>query len=1220
MFGAPGGAKSGTLFGGKAVGFGVGSGDAARHQGMLTSEQRQEGREGGSSGASGVDGKQPEGSTGTGEWAGVAAPTWLDLVSVHPMFEVDAEKRQIPRTQQSQHRHDTHAHTNVLSHQHSTLAARGSDLFFCVPGTRSLRALNLQLLHSLPLPPPDTSLASSPHPSVISHASLARIAASAPHVILSPTDTSHPSPSKHSRKPATTSALSTPHSDNPELDFDPTFLSVNPTGRLLLAASPTALRVIVLPRSSSLLPSSFSTSTSSATSTPSTSYTPRSILCRSLPIGTFDLSTDPSCPIVQASWHPAAQGGTAVCVLTADGVFRIYDLSHSADLPEQTHQLVPNPALLPARSKRATSTASSFSSTAIPNPGLPAAFCFGFDDRPSSFSASPSTPSSDNPAPPPAPSRGIKPGDGWGALTVYCVTREGNVWALCPVIVGKSLIPPSLVHLLRRTLALPPSAAPASYNPDVPSLASSHPAPPSPTRPDMTPKGKGKFAQQRASKTSAVIGRSDADVSLEFLESVIAGGGEVFSATGGAEADDGGGATSLILGSSQAENRSRASDTPQLVSLIRLPKPATQGPITIVRSEPTASPVSSVSLVASLPGIIILALCYESGAVEVIVGGNVSGGWPNEVKGAGGGVGEGVRGKVGQVNLRRERDVMVFTPVKGGKEMRETPMKAGWSASRQEGRPSSGGWQQQHQQQNQIQLQQDVRRIALPPRKKKRRGWGLHSDSEDEDNGREMVALSPMTPVTRQPNGGHAFSAKSSSDEDGVEAIVIEDSEEDDKDEIDSIGDSVVESGAARASLPTWTVIETVLLPLVSTSNVPPAGPEVARIVPESHPGTAPRFLVATGAGVFEISVTRAVRAIRVAANKVVQGGEPGSVLNTLHSMTDVRACATMEDDKGAVGVCVFEGAGVRKGLVVVARDGGVAAVSDSGLDEVEGDAEQALIAGVAGSDSVVPLMATASTDIHPDAYRSLLEDVERFHMPRHLRENVDRPRPVKAGRPERSDEEMVKGIGAVVNMVRTDAGRIQEDGIVTEGRLMLIDRELDQQTNTISAVTATLTSEILPTTSRITNNLASITKRQIELRARADRVLSSMWHAVRKAGAGGQEMAEWESEMEVAGQKAEWMGAQTRKLVRQYEILKQDLERQQAPRRSVNTEMSVAVPDPSESRDGGRNKGNGELGSVQEARIKAALAHENLILVEAQEKLDTLQKEMDEAMAKLNI
>ncbi|XP_020875927.1 nuclear pore complex protein NUP88 isoform X2 [Arabidopsis lyrata subsp. lyrata] len=110
------------------------------------------------------------------------------------------------------------------------------------------------------------------------------------------------------------------------------------------------------------------------------------VICRVVSIGSeIYTSGDSAINLLQASWHPDSD--THLGILSSDAVFRLFDLSYDAELPEQEYYLQPGE---PGSSRTASSI-------------YPADFSFGGEHL-------------------------------WDRFTVFILFTDGSIYILCPVV------------------------------------------------------------------------------------------------------------------------------------------------------------------------------------------------------------------------------------------------------------------------------------------------------------------------------------------------------------------------------------------------------------------------------------------------------------------------------------------------------------------------------------------------------------------------------------------------------------------------------------------------------------------------------------------------------------------------------------------------------------------------------------------------------------------
>uniref|UniRef100_A0A1J3DKG1 Nuclear pore complex protein NUP88 n=1 Tax=Noccaea caerulescens TaxID=107243 RepID=A0A1J3DKG1_NOCCA len=151
-----------------------------------------------------------------------------------------------------------------------------------------------------------------------------------------------------------------------QLTFSVNKISVNKSGSAVLLAGSDGIRVMYLFGRASAIEDN--------------------IICRVVFIGSEIYSSgDSSVQLLQASWHPDSD--THLGILSSDAVFRLFNLSSDAELPEQEYYLQP---VEPGRSRTASSI-------------YPADFSFGGDHL-------------------------------WDRFTVFILFTDGSIYILCPVV------------------------------------------------------------------------------------------------------------------------------------------------------------------------------------------------------------------------------------------------------------------------------------------------------------------------------------------------------------------------------------------------------------------------------------------------------------------------------------------------------------------------------------------------------------------------------------------------------------------------------------------------------------------------------------------------------------------------------------------------------------------------------------------------------------------
>ncbi|KAG6336349.1 hypothetical protein ID866_2744 [Astraeus odoratus] len=173
----------------------------------------------------------------------------------------------------------------------------------------------------------------------------------------------------------------------PNIEFDIHQISPNPNGKLLAIAGAYQVAVVVLPRAGySKLVSTF-------------------VDCKSVQVGQFYHGSRSSIPIAKIEWHPWGEAASTLMVMTADGKLREYDISVDTEEPQQVLSFLP-------------------------------------EKKSKSFMA-------EDPAEREIASFTLGKGRAdWGPLTIYVVTRSGDIYAICPYMPKNASIPSSYIHAL----------------------------------------------------------------------------------------------------------------------------------------------------------------------------------------------------------------------------------------------------------------------------------------------------------------------------------------------------------------------------------------------------------------------------------------------------------------------------------------------------------------------------------------------------------------------------------------------------------------------------------------------------------------------------------------------------------------------------------------------------------------------------------------------------
>ncbi|KAG6880302.1 hypothetical protein C0992_000079 [Termitomyces sp. T32_za158] len=173
----------------------------------------------------------------------------------------------------------------------------------------------------------------------------------------------------------------------PNIQFEIHQISLNPSGKLLAVAGAFQVAVIVLPRAG------FSR------------LIPETLDCKSVQVGQFYHATNMAAPIAKIEWHPWGEAGSTLMVMTTDGKLREYDISVDTDEPQQILSFIPE------------RKANSFLAVDSSEREI-ASFTLG------------------------------KGRADWGPLTIYAVTKSGDIYSICPYLPQNASIPSSYVHSL----------------------------------------------------------------------------------------------------------------------------------------------------------------------------------------------------------------------------------------------------------------------------------------------------------------------------------------------------------------------------------------------------------------------------------------------------------------------------------------------------------------------------------------------------------------------------------------------------------------------------------------------------------------------------------------------------------------------------------------------------------------------------------------------------
>ncbi|KAF8504220.1 hypothetical protein JB92DRAFT_780955 [Gautieria morchelliformis] len=173
----------------------------------------------------------------------------------------------------------------------------------------------------------------------------------------------------------------------PNVEFEIRQLTVNHNGKLLAVAGSHQVAVVSLPRAgySKLVTSQ--------------------VDCRTIQVGQFHHATSSAAPVAKVEWHPWGKSACTLLVMTVDGTFREYDMSMDPEEPQQTL------SFMPERSRASSFRGDSSSRDVV-------SFCLGNGKA------------------------------DWGPLTVYALTKSGDIWAMCPFMPSNAMVPSAYIHAL----------------------------------------------------------------------------------------------------------------------------------------------------------------------------------------------------------------------------------------------------------------------------------------------------------------------------------------------------------------------------------------------------------------------------------------------------------------------------------------------------------------------------------------------------------------------------------------------------------------------------------------------------------------------------------------------------------------------------------------------------------------------------------------------------
>lgn len=183
---------------------------------------------------------------------------------------------------------------------------------------------------------------------------------------------------------------------------------MNPSGRLLAAVGTHELAIVILPRRGYMR-----------------QVGARIGVC-AVRVGAFYHAQHGNAAIAECQWHPLGDGGSSLFVLTDDALLREYDVVSDVDEPQQSILCIKSSM---ASSRSATLSANDDDQTCA----VGFALGCGSDEARSSPSASHLWSTC-------APN--------WLYLTVFVLMRNGDIWALCPVMPKRALVSPAAIRAI----------------------------------------------------------------------------------------------------------------------------------------------------------------------------------------------------------------------------------------------------------------------------------------------------------------------------------------------------------------------------------------------------------------------------------------------------------------------------------------------------------------------------------------------------------------------------------------------------------------------------------------------------------------------------------------------------------------------------------------------------------------------------------------------------
>ena len=137
-------------------------------------------------------------------------------------------------------------------------------------------------------------------------------------------------------------------------------------------------------------------------------------------------------PLVTALWHPLAEGGSSLVTVTEDGTVRLWELDKknrwSADKPSKAFNLTKLAQADSAAADLTPPNSTNDSESSKPDAGIQvASACFG--------------------------GAGASHENVWSSMTLWIASKQGNLYALCPLLPARWIVPPSSISDLGASIA-----------------------------------------------------------------------------------------------------------------------------------------------------------------------------------------------------------------------------------------------------------------------------------------------------------------------------------------------------------------------------------------------------------------------------------------------------------------------------------------------------------------------------------------------------------------------------------------------------------------------------------------------------------------------------------------------------------------------------------------------------------------------------------------------